>query len=296
VPLRYVVRNLNGTRPVARLGDTTSFTVAECTPVAPAVTTGWLPVAAPAGVEVVDLSSHNEEAWAVGHVGPRYGVYRVEGGQLVSKGDLDVRSLAVDGETNVWALDPAGDLWRKPAAATAWARVRQNLTGPVFNYLSIDAGGGEGVAAMNHTYGNDGSRDFFYVRTVPTGIDAQYLMDDAQYVPDDTYSAIKGAVLYVDSADDTYLRKCAYPGCGRREGSLLAQTASHIKQISAVSETLGLIVDGRGQLQELTGTTFRPLPAESQPPVPPLRIEADPGRKHWMIAPDNQVYRFAPPP
>ena len=61
VPLRYVVRNLNGTRPVARLGDTTNFTVAECMPYDPTRPTGWVAVEAPVGVEFLDISSQGEE-------------------------------------------------------------------------------------------------------------------------------------------------------------------------------------------------------------------------------------------
>ena len=119
-------------------------------------------------------------------------------------------------------------------------------------------------------------------------------MDDAQYVPDDTYSAVRGAVLYVDSGDDTWLRRCPIPGgCGQREGAALVKTASRIKQISAVSDTSGLIVDASGKLQELNGTTFRML--DIQPAATPLKIEADPLRKHWAIGPDGRLYRYAPP-
>ena len=294
VPLRYVVRNLNGTRPVARLGDTTSFTVAECMPYDPTRPTGWVAVEAPVGVEFLDISSQGEEAWAVGHVGPTYGVYRYEGGMMVSKANLNVRSLAVDGDTHVWALEQTGQLWRKLATGPDWNRVVRRNTTEVFNYRSIDAGGADGVVAMNHTYGSDGSRDFIYTRQVGPQVEDTGLMDDAQYVPDDTYSAVRGAVLYVDSADDTWLRRCPIPGgCGQREGATLAKTASRIKQISAISDTSGLIVDASGKLQELNGTTFRML--DIQPAATPLKIEADPLRKHWAIGPDGRLYRYAPP-
>jgi hypothetical protein len=295
VPLRYVVRNLNGTRPVARLGDTTSFTVAECTPVAdPNNPTGWLAVEAPAGIAFLDVSSQGEEAWAVGHIGPQYGVYRLEGGKMVGKGNLDVRSLAVDGDGHVWALDAGGALWRKPATGTDWGRVLRGLGPEVLNYRSIDGGGGDGIVSMNHTYGSDGSRDFIYVRQAGALAVETGLMDDAQYVPDDTYSVVRNAVLYVDTGDDTWLRRCGIPGgCGRRQGSLLAQTSARIRQISAVSDTLALIVDAAGKVQELNGTMFKML--DIQPAATPLKIEADPLRKHWAVGPDGRLYRYAPP-
>jgi hypothetical protein len=295
VPLRYVVRNLNGTRPVARLGDTTSFTVAECTPVAdPNNPTGWLAVEAPAGVAFIDVSSQGEEVWAIGHVGPSYGVYRLEAGKMVGKGNLDVRNVAVDGDNHVWALDAGGALWRKLATGADWNRVVRGVGPDVYNYRSIDAGGMEGIVSMNHTYGSDGSRDFIYVRQAGPFVTDTGLMDDAQYVPDDTFSMVRNAVLYVDSGDDTWLRRCAVPGgCGRRQGSTLTQISARIRQISAVSDTLALIVDGGGKLQELNGTTWRML--DIQPAATPLKIEADPLRKHWAIQPDGRLYRYAPP-
>ena len=214
---------------------------------------------------------------------------------MVGKGDLNVRSLAVDGDSHVWALEPTGTVWRKLATGPTWNKVVRGAGPDIYNFRSIDAGGADGIVAMNHTYGNDGSRDFLYVHQVGAQVADQLMMDDAQYVPDDTFSAIRGAVLYVDSADDTWLRKCPIPGgCGQRGGSLLAQTTAHIRQISAVSETLGLIVDAAGKVQELNGTMFKPLGI--QPSSTPLRIEADPQRKHWMIAADGRLYRYAPPP
>jgi hypothetical protein len=296
VPLRYVVRNLSGSRPVARLGDTTSFTISECSPVvSPAAASGWLPVESPPGVEFVDLSSHNEEVWAIGHAGASYAPYHLEAGKMVAAGTTDVRSLAVDGESTVWGLDATGNLLRRISGN--WAPVLQPGTATPFNFLYLDAGGGPGAVTMNHTYGSDGSRDFFWVHAlpVPPGLESVYLMDDAQYVPDDTFTAVAGAVLYVDSADDTWLRRCPLTGCGRRQGATIVHTDRHIKKVSAVSESLALIVDGDGKLEELNGTTFTPLPDASQPTVTPVRIEADPGRKHWLIAPDSRIYRFAPP-
>jgi hypothetical protein len=295
VPLRYVVRNLNGTRPIARLGDTTSFTVAECSPTMDAPKpTGWLLVDSPPGVELTDFSSDHEEAWAVGHVGTQYGVYRVEGGALVSKGAVDIHNLAVDSEGTVWGLTHDGTLYNTSASASSWSQVL-GQGGQILNYRSIDAGGGgPGVIAMSNTYGNDGSRDFYYLHNDNGGLASVYIMDDAQYVPDDTYSAINGAALYIDSGDDAWVRKCSTStGCGRRQGTLLVQAPDHIKQLSAVTETLALIVDGSGKVEELDGTKFTVL--DVQPSTTPLHIEADPGRRHWMIGADNRVYRYAPP-
>jgi len=32
-----------------------------------------------------------------------------------------------------------------------------------------------------------------------------------------------------------------------------------------------------------------------QPAATPLKIKADPLRKHWAIGPDGRLYRYAPP-
>ena len=100
-------------------------------------------------------------------------------------------------------------------------------------------------------------------------------MDDAQYVPDDTFSAIRTPSCTSTAATTPGCAGAAIPGgCGRREGATLAKTSARIKQISAVSDTLALIVDAAGKVQELNGTMYRPL--DNQPPATPLKIEADP--------------------
>lgn len=121
VPLRYVVRNLAGNRPVARLGDATRFVVEECTAIS--AERGWQPIPGPAGTLFRAVTVNKlGDAWAAGDDG----TYRFDpddgahGAWVLHSPDL-FNDITVDDHGAVFGVDAQHRPWRlTDPTTTTW--------------------------------------------------------------------------------------------------------------------------------------------------------------------------------
>lgn len=144
VPLRYTVRSLTGVRPVAAIGDTTQFTVADCDPAEPWTKFG------PDGVVFSSISSNpqNNPVYAIGVLNGERRAYKFQNSQftVVGSDPLDETNVAVDNAGNAF-IQHVGVIWKLSAAGGGWANTGLNA-----GFLEFDAGAANWLAALSGTY------------------------------------------------------------------------------------------------------------------------------------------------
>jgi len=152
VPLRYTVRALSGTRPVAAIGDTTQYSVSDCSAIE-----GWYDTQGPDDMRFIDVSTNadNDPVMVVGEVNGAYSPYQVDG--------PDVKQ--VPGFTKLGTLDVAVDdignsfLWDKetwtmnklPLGGVAWSSYPEGRQ----EILQWDAGAQDLVLVLSATYSDN---------------------------------------------------------------------------------------------------------------------------------------------
>jgi len=152
VPLRYTVYALSGTRPIAAIGDTTSFTSADCSALQ-----GWYPVLAPEDVQFTDVSTNpaNDPVVAVGRTAGISTPYRLEGETLVPLGYTSTAALdaTVDEAGNVFVFDPADlTVQRLAVGSSTW---ETNAASNGSDWLVFDAGAPNRLVSLTQTYSDN---------------------------------------------------------------------------------------------------------------------------------------------
>jgi len=291
VPLRYTVHALSGTRPIAAIGDTTKFSVADCSQVK-----GWYQVPGPTGVAFTDVSTNptNVPVVALGRTIANGSVspYRLNGETfeaVTGYGNIPV-DISVEDNGNIWMLSAFGQLAYLAPGATSWnyPPATQNLNG----MGSIDVGGSGFIVGLSNTY-SDNQRDMY---TSNSGSTWSYRVDDAQAFVhgDGPWFTTAGSLYYyvywgtprIESRNDANLISNILDN---------ASEVNKIVQLSAVNGNAIYALLNNGQVGKLNASS-RVFDGLTPPPAGKnlKQIEATGNGQLWGITDDGGMYRYVP--
>lgn len=294
VPLTYVVKNLGGSRPTAKLGDVRTFVTEECTPSPGGY---WYKVPGPndAGkVDFTDVAANDHgEAFAIA----ADGIYKSDGSELT----LDTTYKALPGgkvtsftditvDAMGWAygLDNTGMIWKRDVSTGAWKAGYGTV-------CSIDAIGDGFIVALGCTAANSvpwledrNAWDGWTQATKPVNGGAfsgiSLASKDIAWCLSGNSTAATNRIAYRHSLSD---------GTYRSFGdtvALSALSAASETEIWALREADHVIL--KLDLGQSSWTTEHGVPA---PPEIPDQLDASTAQNLWITTSAKNVFRFIPP-
>ncbi len=301
VPLRYVVRSLTGNRPVARIGDTTKFTVSECALVPK--TQGWVAVNGPDPQTAFSDVTSNErgDTWALGrdstgttalyHYIPPSGVGDKPAFQ--KKMAWDGIDISVDSAGYVFGVNnapPNNSLSVLAPGANSWT----SLPG-VPGALGVESGPA-GTVYMTNLY-SDGQRDLRIVdRTKPTAA-APELMDEGQCITALPFSfgMLNNKTVFLSGWDNNGLKICgSISNCYQCGGDVYG---SRLTQVSGANDSEIWVVDASNQILKFNNATlgFDKFDTALTPPNAIKKFEAGGNSDHWILTQQDRLFHYVPP-
>ncbi|HVU01368.1 MAG TPA: thiol-activated cytolysin family protein [Polyangiaceae bacterium] len=300
VPLRYTVHALSGTRPIAAIGDTTQFEVADCDPIQ-----GWYQVPGPAGVHFKDVATNpgNSPVLAIGVDGVgNYGIYQLAGEsfQIMPNATgwdtTPLRDVTVDDDGNAYFINdhpvsPYAQIYRCPVGSTHWS-------GAVWNQASmgaIDAGSANWVIGLGVPYSNN-QRDFW---TMNWGSDWVYAIDDAQNdVRGDGpfFSAAGNAYYFINWYGSYDLNAVGSNGVTTR----LSDNTDEMNKVQSLSvlnanNIFALLNTGEIARYDSTADAWDTKSSIKPPTNRTLeQIEATSNGQFWAITVGDELWRYVP--
>jgi hypothetical protein len=287
VPLRYTVHALTGVRPIASIGDTTSYAAADCSAVS-----GWYDAATPPGTVFTDVSTNptNDPVVAIGRNGSIYAPYRLEGEAFVQMPGFTATvplQVAVDDVGNVFVQNAsAGKMYRLPAGGSSFTE------GPG-GYLAFDAGGQDWLVALSNTY-SDNQNDLYWAKW-DNALAWNYWYDESQNMKygqapwfaavTDGYIGRHGGGLYHRHQDGTTVELSAD---GAELDTVEKYTAAGASEIFALRKATGEVVRFDGGTKKF-GTPITPPAGKSI-----IDLEATSAGRFWAVTSDGVLYGFAP--
>ena len=289
VPLRYTVHALTGVRPLASIGDTTSYTAADCRPVQ-----GWYETPGPNGIVFTEISTNatNDPVYAIGRNGATYTPYRLEGDSFVAVPSYSANAplqVAVDDVGNVFVQDSSvGKMFRLASGGSEWLTFDSSG-----GYLTFDAGGQDWLVALSVTY-SDNQNDLYYLNW---GSGAwTYWFDESQNMKygeapwftafTNGYIGRHGGGLYRRYRDGSY-----------NELSTDTAELDTVQKYSAASaDELYAIRSASGEV-----VRFNSGSKKFETPIAPpagktiTDLEATSAGRLWAVTSDGMIYAYAPP-
>lgn len=289
VPLRYTVHSLTGTRPIASIGDTTSFTTSDC-----AAIEGWYEHPTPADVSFSDVSTNptNDPVMLIGRRNGTYAPYRVTDDgvtQVPGFSKTAALEIAVDDVGNTYVYDPDGLAFSQlPLNGNAW---NSYAGASNFGCLSFDAGGNGFLVALSATY-PDNENDLY---KITWGSPRTYWFDNAQSIKKNNapWFAVTGTGYVGRNGNELGFRA--------NDGGWTQLTTDPdmetIERITAVtSNEIYALRKGTGQVVRFNAATKK-FDSPIDPPAGKMMdfIEATSNKRLWGITEDFKLYAYSPP-
>jgi hypothetical protein len=288
VPLRYTVRALSGTRPIAAIGDTTRYTVSDCTAIE-----GWYETEGPNGMRFTDVSTNadNDPIMVVGEVDGTYSPYQIDGPEVkpiagfAKLGPLDV---AVDDIGNTYLWDSQSFVLNKlPLGGTAWSSYpdgRQDI-------LQWDAGAQDVVLVLSATY-SDNQNNILRFNWGEKAID---WIDEAQNMKTNQppyfasvgtgYVGRHGGEFGYRAEDGGWTQ---YTGDTDELNTVERYTAASANEVYAVRIATGEVVKFDAATKKFTSYAAAPSGKSI------TLVEATSNGRLWAITSDGSLYAYAP--
>jgi hypothetical protein len=287
VPLRYTVHALTGVRPIAAIGDTTSYSAADCEAVQ-----GWYEATAPEGTVFTDVSTNptNDPVFAIGRTGSTYSPYRFDGEAFVVVPGLTAAeplSVAVDDVGNAFVQSPAaGKMFRLAAGGSSWVE-------GAGGYLAFDAGGQDWLVALSNTY-SDNQNDLYWGKWTSSLV-WSYWHDESQNMKygqapwfaavSDGYIGRHGGGLYHRHQDNTTVELA---NDGAELDTVEKYTAASASEIFALRKASGEVVRFNSGTKKFDVAIAAPAGKAI------VDIEATSAGRFWAVTSDGVLHAYAP--
>jgi Thiol-activated cytolysin len=290
VPLRYTVHAITGTRPIAAIGDTTSFTTADCSAVE-----GWYERTGPAGLKFTDISTNpgNSPIALVGETGGTYAPYSVgEDDITLTPGYSKTAALdvAVDDVGNTFIYDAVSASFSRLAPGSqAWSTYPQVNA---FGALSFDAGGQDFLVALTQTY-SDNQNNLIKINWGSPPID---WIDESQNMKTNEAPWFAAVGTGYVGRHGNELGRRANDG-GWTQYSADTTELNTVQKYTAASATeLYALRIATGQVVRFNAATKkfdRPINPPTGKTI--LQAEATSNGRLWAITTDGKLYAYSPP-